>query len=303
MLATKAKVWFLETRPHFLLLVPASVLTGAAAAFYDQGRLHLPHLALAFIGASLAHISVDVLNDYFDFKSGIDLRTRRTPFSGGSGILPAGQLHPRSVYLFGLGCLLLLIPIGLYFLARYGWGILPLGLAGMLLVYLYTTHITRVAGLCLLAPGVAFGPLMVLGTYFSQTGSYSWTAASASLVPGFLVSNLLLLNEFPDVEADRGVRRHLPIVVGRERSALIYAAMLVATYACLVVFIAVGALPMTALLGLATLPLALRVIRGVLRNPNQVERLIPFLGKNVQLTLATPVLTSLGILLGRVLAL
>ncbi|MBI4297030.1 MAG: prenyltransferase [Chloroflexi bacterium] len=303
-LAAKAKLWFLETRPHFLLLVPASVATGAAAAFYDLGKLHLLHLGLALAGALLTHISVNVLNDYFDFQSGLDLQTRRTPFNGGSGLLPSGQLRPPRVYLFGMACLLALIPIGLYFFIEYGWGIVPLGLAGMILVYFYTNHITRQPWLCLVAPGLGFGPLMVLGTYFAQTGSFSWTAVSASLVPGFLVSNLLLLNEFPDVEADRTAhRRHLPITIGRQRSAVIYAGLLLATYACLALSVGLGILPLPALMGLTTLPLGLITARSVLRSPDENEGLIPSLGHNVQITLATPAFMSLGIFLGRALSL
>ena len=197
------KTWFLETRPQFLILTPICVLVGVAAAAYDDFDLNPLHVILTLIGALLAHISVNVLNDYFDYRSGIDLAAKRTPFSGGSGILPAGLLKAQQVYLFGLASLIGVGAIGIYFTIEYGWKILPLGVAGMLVVYLYTTHITRNPLLCAIAPGLGFGPLMVVGTYFTQTGEYSVTAGLASLVPGFLVSNLLLLNQFPDVEADK----------------------------------------------------------------------------------------------------
>jgi 1,4-dihydroxy-2-naphthoate octaprenyltransferase len=97
----KLKIWFLETRPHFLILSVVLAFLGTSIAWYD-GYFHFGYALLAFIGLLLVHISVNTLNDYFDYRSGIDLATRRTPFSGGSGILPAGLLKPRQVFWLGM---------------------------------------------------------------------------------------------------------------------------------------------------------------------------------------------------------
>ena len=110
----RIKTWFLETRPQFLLLSLVLAFLGTSIAWYD-GYFHLGYAVLAFIGLLLAHISVNVLNDYFDYRSGIDLETRRTPFSGGSGILPAALLKPGQVFWLGLGSFLFTIPIGIFF--------------------------------------------------------------------------------------------------------------------------------------------------------------------------------------------
>ena len=296
------RIWFLQTRPSFLLLGPACVLVGIATAVYDVRELNGLHFGLAFLGALLAHISVNVLNEYSDYRTGIDFSTRKTPFSGGSGILPAGLLSPRKVYLFGVACLLGVAAIGIYFIYKYDWAILPLGLLGILVVYFYTTHMTKDPLLCAIAPGLGFGPLMVLGTYFTQTGEYTLAAGMASMIPGFLVSNLLLLNQFPDVEADRaGNRRHFPITVGRQRSARVYAALIVATYAWLAFSVAFKVLPVTALLGLLTLPMGLKAVRGVLKNFDDIDNLIPFMGRNVMVVLLTPLLMGVGILIGMAL--
>ena len=296
------KTWFLETRPQFLLLTPVCVLVGAGLAVYQTGGLNVLHFLLAFAGALLAHVAVNVLNDYFDFKSGVDLKTRRTPFSGGSGILPAGLLKARNVYLLGLISLAVVVGIGGYFIYEYKLTILPVGLAGVVVVYFYTTHITKDPFLCALAPGLGFGPLMVLGTYVTQTGEYTLAAGIASLVPGFLVSNLLLLNQFPDVEADKvASRRHLPIVMGRRLSARVYVALLGLTYLALALAVGFELLPLTALLGLLTLPLAVKAARGVLKNYDNINGLIPFMGGNILVTLLTPLLTGIGVLLGLLL--
>ena len=179
----------------------------------------------------------------------------------------------------------------------WGWGILPLGLLGLVVIAAYTPWLTQSPILCLIAPGLGFGLLMVMGTDYVLTGAYTWTAFVASLVPTFLVSNLLLLNQFPDVEADETVgRRHLPIVVGRKTSSLVYGFLLFLTYLSIVVGVVLDLLPTTSLLGLLTAVAALPTALNVYRHAENLEKLMPSLGINVLLTVATPVLVAIGLL-------
>jgi len=294
---SSVKVWLMQIRAPFLVLAPISVLVGVSVAVYESYSINALYLALAFIGALLSHIAVNVLNEYFDYKSGVDFKTVRTPFSGGSGVLVEGLLNPRHVYIFGLACIAAIIGIGAYFFTQHGAAILPLGAVGILIVYFYTTHLTKSPLLCAIAPGLGFGPLMVLGTYFALTGTYSLAAGLASIVPFFLVSNLLLLNQFPDVEADASAaRRHLPIAIGRKGSAGVYAVLLIAAYLALVISVVVGTLPYMALFGLLTLPLGFMAMRGARKYYDQIENLIPVMGRNVLLTLLLPLLMAIGII-------
>jgi 1,4-dihydroxy-2-naphthoate octaprenyltransferase len=202
-------------RAPFLILTPACVLLGLGTAVWTTGRVNWLHFAMALVGAVCAHISVNAFNEYFDFKSGLDARTQRTPFSGGSGTLQAREDMARPALAMAWTALAITALIGVCFVFLRGPAILPLGILGLLVILAYTPWLTRSPFLCLIAPGLGFGPLMVMGVHFALTGAYSWTAFVASLVPFFLVSDLLLLNQFPDVEADRGVgRRHFPILVG-----------------------------------------------------------------------------------------
>jgi 1,4-dihydroxy-2-naphthoate octaprenyltransferase len=190
------------------------------------------------------------------------------------------------------------VVIGIYFLAVWGWSVLPLGLIGVILIVAYTPWITRSPFLCLLAPGLGFGVLMVMGTAFVLAGEYSWTAFVASLVPTFLVSDLLLLNQFPDVDADRRVgRRHYPIVLGRRKSSLIYALFLFLAYLSVPAGVILDLLPTAGLLGLLTSPLAVYTALGVYRHADDLDALIPYLGHNVLITVATPVLVAIGLLI------
>jgi 1,4-dihydroxy-2-naphthoate polyprenyltransferase len=283
-------------RPAFLVLPPVCVALGAGTAVWTGGSVDALHLVLAFLGALAAHISVNALNEYFDFRSGLDLRTRPTPFSGGSGTLPSQPGAAGMALWTGLISLAIAGLVGIYFLFVHGLALLPLGLLGLALIVSYTSWVTRYALLCLIAPGLGFGTFMVMGTDFVLTGSYSWSAFFASLVPFFLVSNLLLINQFPDVEADQTVgRRHYPIVLGRKASSLIYAGFLLGAYLSIIAGWAFGFLPAWALLGLLTAIIAVPTAMGAYRYADDIEQLIPYLGRDVLIVVLTPLLVSIGL--------
>jgi len=295
----KLKTWFLETRPHFLLLSVVLAFLGTCIAWYD-GYFHLGYALLAFVGLLLCHISVNVLNDYFDYRSGIDLAVRRTPFSGGSGVLPAALLKPRQVFWFGLVSFLLAIPIGVYFVMTRGWLLLPLLLIAAVCILLYTPFITRL-GWPEWAPGVGLGTLPVLGMYFVQTTAYTLPAIIAAIPSGILVHNLLLLNEFPDTEADeKAGRKTLPITIGKARASIVYSILTLVVYLWIIGAVVAGQMPLFCLIALLTLPLAIKAIQGALRH-QEMSKLMAAMGNNIMVVLLTQLLLGIGYILARVL--
>jgi 1,4-dihydroxy-2-naphthoate octaprenyltransferase len=264
----------------------------------EQGSVSVLQAIAVLVGALAAHISVNALNEISDFSSGLDFRTERTPFSGGSGTLPK---HPEllgAARRIALVSLLVIGAVGAYFLAVRGWPLLPLGTLGVAVVVSYSIFLVRYPLLCLIAPGLGFGPLMVMGTHFALTGTYSSSAFAASLIPFFLVSNLLLLNQFPDVEADRAVgRRHLLIATGKRVGVYVYVFFLILTYASIVLGVLLNLLPRLSLLGLVTMAPSLFAVIGTIRYCENTERLKPFMGMNVLINLATPVLITAGMLM------
>ena len=291
----RLKIWFLETRPQFLLLSVVLAFLGASIAWYD-GAFHLGFALLAMVGLLLAHTSVNVLNDYFDYRSGIDLVTPKTPFSGGSGILPAARLTPTQVLWLGVVSLLLTIPIGIYFVLTRGWLLLPLILAGALCIVLYTPFILKTKWPEWVA-GLGLGTLPVLGAYFVQTASYTWPAVIASIPSGILVHNLLLLNEFPDVEADQTANRQtLPIIIGREKAGIVYSVLTIMVYLWIVGGVVARVMPVFTLVALLTLPFAVKAIRGALK-PTGMDRLMPAMANNVLVVLLTQLLLGIGYIL------
>jgi 1,4-dihydroxy-2-naphthoate octaprenyltransferase len=256
-------VWLIEIRAKFLLISVALAALGTSIA-WRHGFFSLRYAVLAFIGLLLWQISVQVLNDYFDYKSGVDLKTRRTPFTGGSGILPAHLLKPGAVLKFGLLSFALAVPIWVYLIIVKGLLLLPIIGVGAVCVLAYTPFLTkwRVGEL---SSALGLGILPILMFYFVQTGGYSAEAAVAAIPAGMLVFDIHLLNEFPDVEADKiGGDKTLPIILGRPKAAWLYLAGTGAVYAWSAAWAAAGVLPLPTLISLITIPLALWATKGAL---------------------------------------
>ena len=283
-------------RPPFLLLSISVVCLGSALAWYAGAYWSNGLFSLIMLGALAAHASVNLLNEAYDARSGLDNLTQRTAFSGGSGSLQNTPQALKWVEALGYIMLGVVISIGLFFIYLRGWGLLPLGLLGILVVVSYTPKLTRSPWLCLIAPGLGFGPLMVMGTYFVMMGEYSWLAFGVSLIPFFLVNNLLLLNQFPDLEADRQIgRRNLLISAGLQRGALVFRWFLLAAFLTLLLLVALEYLPLWALLGGLSLILAVPLYFKVSQYFDDLDQLQPALKWNVMLNLFMPLLLALGL--------
>ncbi len=284
------------SRPDFLVLAPLCAGLGVAVAWQQDTPPGLPDTLLVLMGAVLAHAAVNLLNEYEDFVSGLDLITRRTPFSGGSGALPERPSAAKRVLLAAGGTLALVIGIGLYFLWLRGLPMLVLGVAGVVLVVTYTRWITRSPLLCLLAPGLGFGPVMVLGSLIALGATLDAAALTVSLISLLLASELLLINQIPDADADRKVgRRHLVITHGKPAAARLAGIMLLASYGVLAAGLLAGWLPTWSALALAPAPAALWLslrLPGALADPRRLNNL---LGINVVILLATLTLLICGL--------
>ncbi len=289
------KIWFQESRPQYLLLPVVLVFLGTSMAWFE-GFLDVKSAVLAMIGLVLCHMSVNILNDYFDFKSGVDLKTIKTPFNGGSGILPAGLMVSKQVLWYGITCFVLAVPIGVYFVIIKGTMLLPLLFLGAICIVMYTPFILKV-DFPEWSPGLGLGILPVLGAYFVQTGFYTWHSLIASIPSGLLVLNLLLLNEFPDVEADKiAHKRTLPIRVGIRNAAFFYSTATILVYAWIILAVCFGWMPIYTLLGLLTLPFAVQAIKGSFHG-DDFKRIVPAMGNNVLVVLGTQFLMAAGYVL------
>jgi 1,4-dihydroxy-2-naphthoate octaprenyltransferase len=290
-------------RVPFLILALILGILGAAVAWYDSIRsgtpFHLGYAVLATFGLLVAHAAVNIFNDYFDCKSGLDYKTRRTPFSGGSGAIPSGLVTPQEALWLGIACFVIAIPLGIFFTVVKGWMLVPLLVLATLLIVLYTPLILRM-GYPEWSPGLGLGILPVMGAYFVHAGAYTASAFIAAMPSYFLVHNLLLLNEFPDVEADVTIgRKTLPIVLGKKGAAVVFSLFVILVYVWIVGAVLLYVMPVWTLLALLTLPLGVQVIRGSFRY-DDMPAFLPAMLKNVQLVLLTQALVAAGYIIAAI---
>jgi 1,4-dihydroxy-2-naphthoate octaprenyltransferase len=247
------------------------------------------------VGLVAVHIAVNALNEWSDMRRGIDLNTVRTPFSGGSGTLPAGKAPVAAAFRLGMVFAVVGFAIGLWFLARIGPAFLPFLLFGAVFVLGYTDALARM-GVGEVAAGLGLGGMAVAGVAMVQEGLLGPVALGASM-PAFLMTfNLLLLNEFPDEAADReGGRRNLVLMLGRKGAAVVYALAALGVPVWIIALTVAGTFPAWALLGALPSLLLVKPLKWAFGDTSQ-EVPIPALGANVVWNLATNTLLGIGLL-------
>lgn len=286
-----------SARPAFLVLGPITVALAVAVAYWKGAEVSTSLTLMILLSAIAGHTSANAFNEYFDFRSGLDQQTKRTPFSGGSGLLPEQPELAGHVLMLAWSSLGLSAVLGLYLALAHQPALLPLGLLGIGLVYGYTQWLNRSAWLCYLAPGLGFGAVIYTGSSWLLSGGLQGIDLLIALVVGLLASNLLLLNQIPDIEADRQVgRRHLAIRIGARRAAMIHAIASALVFALLAYGLLTDWLPLTAMLALIPAALLPALLVRTLGKQLVMPRLVQALGMNVAMTLLLPILLSVGLL-------
>ena len=300
---SRLRSWLAELRAPFLTGSVTPVVLGSVVAWRATGAFHWGHFVLAALGAACLHFGANIANDYYDHHSGNDevnvgfIR----PFSGGSrliqeGLLPARQVLTASILFYAAA-----LAIGVYLTLAVSWGIVILGLVGILGGFFYTAPPLKLAyrGLGEIFIGLNFGVLCVLGGFYVQTQRFSWEAFVISLPMCFLITAVLWINQFPDFEADREVgKTHWVVRLGRRKSVGIYAGLLAGTYVVIGVGMVSKLFPLTAALGLVTLPLAIKALITARAYYDEPGKLVPANASTILTHLATGLLLSVGYLVG-----
>jgi 1,4-dihydroxy-2-naphthoate octaprenyltransferase len=288
------KAYFGVARGPFLLLPVTLIASGAAAAAYE-GAFSATNTLIALFGLVALHIAVNALNEASDMRRGIDLHTVRTPFSGGSGTLPSGAMTVGQATAFGWITAAVGAAVGAWFLLHVGWPFVPVVVLGAIAVVAYSDLFAR-SGLGELFAGLGLGGLPVIGAAMVQNGTLPSSAVAAAVPAFFMTFNLLLLNEFPDEDADRqGGRRNLVLLLGRRDAARIYALFAILTPVAIAGAIVAGVFPVVAVIAAFPFIFAGKAVRWAMSRPDAPVP-VPALGGNVVWILATN--TFLAIALG-----
>jgi len=289
-------VWFRVIRVRFLLASVIAVSVGLALNWWQNSTLTPLDAVLTFAGVMALHASVDLLNDFWDFKRGIDTRTTRTKMSGGTGVLPEGLLKPSSVYRAGIAFLIIGSLIGGYFVITDGIIIAVILGFAIISIYFYSTKIVD-SGLGEFFVAVK-GAMIVIGTFFIQSGQISLESILAGIVVGSLSSLVLFIASFPDHDADKSKgRKTLVIAVGKQKASKLFWIFPLVSYAAIIIGVSLNLFPILSLISFCSLPLMIKSGFGLQKNYDSVTELVPYMSSTLMFGRITGALFVVGFLI------
>jgi 1,4-dihydroxy-2-naphthoate octaprenyltransferase len=272
-------LWFRAIRIKFILASIIAVSNGIAISYWKTGTVDPGYALLTYFGIMCLHISVDLLNDYSDFKRGIDTNTKRTKYSGGTGVIPENLINPRLIYSVGLVFLILGGLTGLYFVTIKGIVILILLSFAIISIYFYSTNIVN-AGLGELFVAIK-GCMIVMGSYYIQSDVIDLSSIFVGIIIGLLSAVVLLVTSFPDYKADKNSgRRTLVILIGKQNSVKIFATIIVVTYGMIIGGVIFNIIPVFSTIGLFSIPFAIKAIYR-LRQFNDSSQLVSSMANSI----------------------
>jgi len=290
-LPSRLKIWIEATRPYSFTASVTPVLIGSVLGAMD-GLFSWGRFLLALFGSLFIHIGTNLVNDYYDHKSGVDTIESKS----GSQVIQRGLLTADEVYwggiaTFGIGSLFGLVLVGLS-----GWPILTLGIASVLAGYFYTANPLSLAYIALgeATVFVFMGPVIILGAYYVQREVFSLAPLLISLPVGCMVAAILQANNIRDIEADKAHGKNtLATVISRraanwELGVLIYGAFVLTG-----LLVLLGYAPWPVLLTLLSIRLAIPVVRVVF----QTDELQDIVEQSAKLHLEYGVLLIIGMLI------
>lgn len=295
---------FRAVRAPFFTASLVPVLLGSAVVMAArEGGWSSAYFVLTLIGVLGIQAGTNLANDYYDYKSGNDvINKNRSPFNGGSGSLVEGVFRPEKIKQAFTASYALSLAIALYLSVKVGWPVLVIALFGIFSGYYYSAPPLYLAsrGVGEFFVGLNFGTLVVLGTYFVQAGGFTLQAFYASLPVALLIAAVLMINQFPDYDADKAVgKKHLVVRLGKERGVKLYIAIVALAYTLIMLGPFLGLMPKAALLALLPGVLAVKGIRILIANYDAPRALLPANSITIKLHLFTGLLLALGFLLGR----
>jgi 1,4-dihydroxy-2-naphthoate octaprenyltransferase len=285
---------YLEIIRYEFLVFTFVVVSVPAALSLVAGEFDPVNTATATLLVLFAHIGVSALNVASDYRRGVDEDTDPTPFSGGVTTLTSGRASYATARNIGVAAVAVAVALTLWFARLYdAVEVAVLVVPGLLTAVAYTDVFTR-TGLGELSCGIGLGAIPTLVVFYAQSGALNSEALLLS-VPMFLVCfDLLLLNEFPDIEADtKNGRTNIPIVLGRQYAGYLYLVVAVATALSLVALVVVYDLPALILLGLVPTALLTGIFRTFLAGEPRITE--TDLLYHTLWAILTPVLVSAGL--------
>ncbi len=297
---SRTTVWIKELRAPFFTATIVPVLLGATIAWYETETFIATRFALALIATLCLHAGTNMINDYFDYRSGCDLHPLyeefSAPFFGGSRLLPERILKPKDVFVaallsFGLGGTL-----GVFLAFEVGWVVILIGLIGVLSGYFYTKLASQGVGEFFVFLNA--GPLVVMGSYYVQAQTLTIQPIIASLPIGLLIASVLWINEVPDSSADRTAGKNTLVVrLGKKKAIDVYATLMIAPYAIVGLGVTLNLIPTGSLVTFLAVPMTLKAIMIAREHYEETPKLVAANVATILTHLFTGILLTSGFIL------
>ncbi|MCW3491589.1 prenyltransferase [Dethiobacter alkaliphilus] len=272
--------FWLVAHPQIWICSTIPMLVGTALAYGTTGRFDLYWFIVGLIGLYFIEIGKNAANDLMDYATGVDLVVaprNRTPFSGGrnralvNGNVSVFQVTMIAVIMLGFGGV-----FGIYIALLREPLIFWIGLGGLFLAAAYSLppFMLSYRGLGELSVGLAFGPLIVSGAFAIQANFITVEALLVSLPIGFLVTNILFINQFPDYEADKLCnKRNWVVRLGKTRGLKVYSGLFLLSYGSIILLLIWTRNPFW-LLSFISLPFVLKAVKVAKQCYNDIPNLI-----------------------------
>ena len=302
-ISSALRTYFMATRPQFLLTMVLPILLGSAIAWHQRGVFDPVLFVITLLAGICVSSGVNVLNDYFDYKSGADNHNPEplTPFAGGSRMIQQQQLSPQSIFNFGAGLLIVAALLGSYLVTQTGWPLLVIGALGIALGVFYSSPPVALnyRGLGEVSIGIGFGWLTVTGAYYVQAGLlFSWPLFIAGLLTALLTSAVVLVNEFPDAFYDQKAgKKTLVVRMGLKGARRLFFVVLSSVFVIVWLSIQQNGLTGNHWWALLPIPLLFVIIKSFPPRDLNNEEMVAVVKPTIALHLSVMLLLTLGFVL------
>jgi 1,4-dihydroxy-2-naphthoate polyprenyltransferase len=302
-LSNPIKRYFFATRPAFLTATMAACLLGFASANFGNVPMQWSLLVLTLVLATILHASVNVLNDYFDALNGTDnINVERVyPFTGGSRFIQNQLLSLKQTLQFAYILLAVVIIGGIWLVAHVGVGLLMIGVVGVFLGWAYSASPLRLNSRGLGELAVMLGFLGVtIGADFVQRGTFSFEPILIGFPYALLVTNLLFINQFPDIKADAIVgKRHLVVLLKPELAVYLYPLLVLGSIFWVLNLVVIHRLPALSMLSTLPMLLSFRAAWVLKRFAKQPAQLRPAIQLTIVAMLSHALILSIILFFGK----
>jgi 1,4-dihydroxy-2-naphthoate octaprenyltransferase len=277
----------------------------ASAFSWLHGSLDFGRLILVLIGVGSLQIAANLINDYYDDPGSDQINLHPTPFSGGSRVIQDKLMDAKTVWGMAMGFFVLGTATGIVLILTGRPFVAVIGLMGFLAGYLYSANPVSLMsrGLGEITIFLAFGPLITWGTYYVMTGLLSLEAFLLGIPQGFLITAVIWINQFPDFEADRDAgKRNCVVRLGRDRSRLIYALLMLGPYAVVLFWVLTQPGSWPYLAAVFTVPIALKAIKILYAHYQTYDEIIPAQALTIQTHLVLGLVLSGALVFQKVIS-